>query len=211
MVITSDVSLTADAADKQKLQVSIARELIKQLLDQREAKERLSDILGPEGGPAWEMFDRRATEMTSGAGGTIDRCIETMNRVAIERRMAAVSLACHVYRFEKSDWPKSLEELVPNSLPSVPIDPWGFENQLLGFVIIEHGLPDGEDRPLVYSRCLSQNGLAYRIDEPQYSFYSTDGSGKPAREQPHFGQFRDIARWAPVGPKPKETTRELPQ
>ena len=75
---------------------------------------------------------------------------------------------------------------------------------------MEHGLPDGSDRPLVYSRAESKDGLFFRIDAPQYGWYSGDGSFRPANQQKRGGQFRDVTRWAPaLGVDVGETIRPL--
>jgi hypothetical protein len=77
-------------------------------------------------------------------------------------------------------------------------DRWGDGTQPLGYVLVRGGLPDGGDRPLVYSRCRSKDGLMYRTDAPQYGFYTLDGSDRPSSEQKQAGQFRDVARWVPA-------------
>ena len=51
--------------------------------------------------------------------------------------------------------------------------------------------------PLVYSRCESKDGPAYRVDEPQFGFYSNDGTDRPRSEQKRTGQFRDVTLWQP--------------
>jgi hypothetical protein len=118
------------------------------------------------------------------------------NRAASERAMAAMSLAAHLFRHQAGRWPASLEELA-TKLPRVPVDPWGDGKETLGYVVIKGGLPDGSDRPLVYARCDSPDGLFYRVDSPQYSFYSNDGSNRLRELQSRGGQFRDVTRWTP--------------
>jgi hypothetical protein len=112
-----------------------------------------------------------------------------------------MSLACHLFRFETGRWPRSLDEMSPAYLPRVPIDPWGDGKQTFGYALIKAGLPDGGDRPLVYSRCMSTDGLHYRTDAPQYGFYG--GVRVQSPTGPRFlltGQFRDVARWSrPAG------------
>jgi hypothetical protein len=102
------------------------------------------------------------------------------------------------FQFEKKRWPNSVDELVPVYLPSVPIDPWGYGKQTFGYLLVKNGLPDGEDRPLVYSRCESKDGLFFRVDRPEYGFYYGDGSDLPNSKQKQGGQFRDVARWVPA-------------
>lgn len=96
-------------------------------------------------------------------------------------------------------------------MPRLPLDPWGDGKQTLGYVLIKGGLRGGADRPLVYSRCGASDGLFYRTDAPQYSYYNSDGSSLPAAQQKHGGQFRDVTRWAPErGGKPGSTTMLVP-
>lgn len=123
----------------------------------------------------------------------------TFSRGLAERRMAAMSLACQLYRRDKGSWPAKADDLVPAYLPAVPLDPADGKSPL-GYVLVARGLPDGGDRPLVYSREESPGGLAYRTDEPQYGFYVDDGSNNAARNRVKAGQFRDVARWAPAKP-----------
>jgi len=197
-IITSKVVLTKDPGDSKDLQSDVARELIEQLFKQQDAKTEVNEILRAEG-----------TKVNTINKPSLDGCIETGNRVNAERDMAAMSLACDLYRFDTGDWPKSLDDL-HGYLPSVPIDPWGDGKQMLGYALIKGGLPDGSDRPLVYSRCGMKDGLFFRIDQPAYSFYTGDGSDRPRREQKQGGQFRDVASWAPPeGSHPAATTQPL--
>ena len=135
---------------------------------------------------------------------TTDKVLDTMNRSNGELTFAAMSLACQLYRAEKGAWPDSMEQLAPKYLPRVPIDPWGNGRETFGYVVIKGGLPDGSDRPLVYSRFRSEDGLAYRLDEPQYGYYPGDGSQTPEGRKKHAGQFRDVSRWVPVAIAPGE-------
>jgi hypothetical protein len=47
--------------------------------------------------------------------------------------------------------PPSIEALVPAYLPEVPRDAGAKGNQPLRYLVIKGGLPDGANRPLVYS------------------------------------------------------------
>jgi len=123
---------------------------------------------------------------------------ELFNRQDAEDGFAAMSLACHIFQFEKGRWPQSLEELIPDSLPHAVIDPWGDGKQTLGYVLIKGGLPDGSDRPLVFSRCDSKDGMFFVRDRPDYdwSWYEEhDAHFNQVIKQD--GQFRDVARWRP--------------
>jgi hypothetical protein len=187
LVLAPDLKFTSDPRNTVDLNIKTANELIANMLDQRDPEKQLVEVLGPQGSPAWK-------DPTL----TIKRVIETMNRGNAERTFVAMSLACQLYRNDHGAWPASIRDLRPKYLPSIPIDPWGNGRETFGYVLIKGGLPDGSDRPLVYSRCGSQDGLAYRLDEPQYGFYQSDGSARAQGQKPlQLGQFRDLARWEP--------------
>jgi hypothetical protein len=186
-VIASGVALTRDANDAQFLHVKSAQDLIAHLLDQRDPQQQLTEILGPRGTGRWN--DPKVG---------VERLTETLNRANAERTFAAMSLACQLFRFDKGRWPAGLDELFPDYLPRVPKDPWGDGRQTFGYALLKAALPDGGDRPLLYSRCNATDGLRYRTDAPQYSFYNnprTQTENGPRILQ--TGQFRDVARWAP--------------
>jgi hypothetical protein len=189
-IITSSVTLTGDRANTHDLQLGVA--------------EALSALLAP-------LYDvKKLSELTINDQRSRNRFIETLNRTNTERQFAGISLQCHVFRLDKGRWPNSLMELL-RSPENIPIDPWGDGKQTLGYVLIKGGLPDGGDRPLLYSRELSKDGLFYWANRPTYSFYSNDGSDVPFDQQKHGGQFRDVAGWAPpAGTKSLPTTRPLP-
>lgn len=188
-VITSDVALTQDPVDYQKLQVGIAKELIHQLFDVKDIEPRYADLLKRE------MATGQVTSKQT------DRFLLQMRRGQMECNLAAMSLACHVFRFEKGRWPASLEELT-TYLPAAPRDAWG----PMGYVLLKPDKPGAAERPLVYSHCNSKDGLFYRTEEPQYSWDPGIGYGD-ARHQ--GGQFRDVTLWAPAQPNPAPTTLPL--
>src|SRR5207244_9194996 len=49
--------------------------------------------------------------------GMAARFLNVDRRVRVEERLAAVALATRMYRLDHSDWPKSLDVLVPKYLP----------------------------------------------------------------------------------------------
>jgi hypothetical protein len=198
-IITSGANLTNDPDDGKDLQTKVARQLIAEVLAQQDAKTEVYLVLQEEGGAFNNIIKP-----------TLDRIIETDNRVNTERNLTAMSLACHLYRFDKGAWPTSVDDL-KDYLPSVPIDPWGDGKQTLGYVLIKGGRPNGSDRPLVYSRCGMKDGLFFRDDEPKYSFYTSDGSKQPAALQKQGGQFRDVTNWAPAKDHLSATTQPLPE
>jgi hypothetical protein len=187
MVVASDVRLTDDSANPADLQVNSALQLISKLLDLPKPEDRMKKFNGV-------------------AAKDVTRGMETFNRINAECSMAAMSVGCHIFLLEEYRWPNSAAELVPNYLPQIPIDPWGDGKQTLGYVLIKGGLPDGSDRPLVYSRCRSADGLFFRTDRPMYGFYN-----RPHDTKKDGGQFRDVGRWT-LGENVSSlpTTRPLP-
>jgi len=191
LVMISGAAITEDASDKHDLPLATANQWIARLLDHPDAQAEFDQAM--KGEPL------RAQ--------SLPRLLETIHREQAERDMTAMSLAAHVYQHKWGSWPESLEEL-KTELPRVPVDPWGDGKQTLGYVLIKGGLPNGLDRPLVYSRCNSKDGLFFRTDEPEYGYYNNDGSNLPARKQKQGGQFRDVARWAPADDSRPETTTQ---
>ena len=185
MIITSNVRLSDDPADAKALQMREAKQLMAKLLDGKLSsaamlKKMLADH--PKAIDAIQPPDAA-------------RALEQANRCDAERAFAAMSLACHVYRHESGRWPRTIEELVTKLPAHVPIDPWGDGKQTFGYALVPGGQADVPERPLVYSRCESRDGLFYRVDAPQYCFYGDDGTDRPPAQRKHGGQFRDVARW----------------
>lgn len=198
MVMVSEATITADAGDTQDLQLSTAKDWIARLLDYPDAQAEFDHVMKNEpAGSANNLILKP----------TLDRILETIHRVQIERDMTAMALAAHVYQFKHGNWPGSLEDLA-TELPNVPVDPWGDGKQTLGYVLIKGGLPDGTDRPLVYSRFRSNDGLFIRTDEPEYGFYNSAGSKSATAQQKQGGQFRDVARWTPADHNEAPATTE---
>ena len=185
--ITADVALTSDPADAKKLQITTAKELIRQLFDLKDPAGRYADILRRE----------RAGGQLTTAGH--DRFVIQVHRGQMESNLAAMSLACHLCYFDRRRWPNTVEEMTAY-LPAPPVDAWG----PMGYALVKSGRPGGADRPLVYSHCDSTDGLFYPTDEPQYSWYPGFGSGHK-----QGGQFRDVSLWAPARANPAPTTQPL--
>jgi hypothetical protein len=203
MIISSNIALGADGQQSDALPVASAKELIAALLNQADAETRMAQILKlePPRGPGGAATSKP----------TITRVTETFRRIDAERTFAAMSLASHIFYFEQKRWPNSPEELASMLPGGLPKDPWGDGKQTFGYVLIKGGLPDGSDRPLVYDRCNSADGMFFRMDQPEYSFYNGDGSSLPTAQRKLGGQFRDIASWVPAAKVPgAPTTRPLP-
>jgi hypothetical protein len=199
MIIASDVHLTDEPADRRSLQAKAARAFIDGLLTQNDPAV-VWDATTRSG--HWDILRTRA--------GDRQGAIETFNRVNTEQTFAAMSLASHLFFMDHGRWPNSIDELVPAYLPHQSIDPWGDGHQMLGYVLVKGGLPDGSDRPMVYSRCGSQDGLFYRVDRPEYGFYSVHPSDPSPALRLHGGQFRDVTAWLPAaGLVAQPTTRSF--
>ncbi|MGA2231657.1 MAG: hypothetical protein ABSH22_12225 [Tepidisphaeraceae bacterium] len=177
MIIAPRVRLTSDPNDVQGLEISRAKEIIAILLNQ---EDPAAEMYGPATRPA--ATDRAFIYQ-----------VEMLNRDSAECTFAALSLACQLFAFDHHRWPDALDELKPAYLSAIPIDPWGDGRQTYGYVIIKRGLPDGGNRPLLYNRCQSQNGLFYAANCPSCEFYFELVHGSK-----HGGQFRDVAAW-PAG------------
>jgi hypothetical protein len=203
-VITSEVHLSDNPADARALQVADATALIKQLLQAPSSFDALNKML---------KEDPKAIESVAIAGtpasAEASRALEQANRGDAERALVAMSLASHLFKREKGRWPANLDELATKLPAGVPRDPWGDGKQTFGYVLAKGAAPrEPAERPLVYSRCESRDGLFYRVDGPQFGFNIGDGSDRPANQQKRGGQFRDVSNWQPktglegvVGPK----------
>ncbi|HEX4125494.1 MAG TPA: hypothetical protein VHY37_12255, partial [Tepidisphaeraceae bacterium] len=194
------VKLTNDPADRRDLPVASARSWIARLLDHPSPQSRLDIMLDGE----FRIAQQEHPELKTKAQFLAlqkDPDVPTLLRVVrdgiAERDMGAMSLAAHLYQFQHGRWPANIKELA-TELPAVPLDPFGDGKQTLGYVLVRHGLPDGGDRPLVYSRFGAKDGLFYRLDVPEYDVYHGDGSSTPHKQQKQGGQFRDVARWVPA-------------
>jgi hypothetical protein len=132
-------------------------------------------------------FARIMSGLTFNPGAAL-RTIQRSMESRADRRMSAVSLAVQLYRADHGQWPPTLDALVPKYLPAVPVDPMAPDGRPLGYVLVKGGLPDGGDRPLVFS--VGIDG----VDD------SAKGGIPPA---PSYGWYRgrdewhDLTRWAP--------------
>ena len=191
-VILSDASLTADPVDHKHIQAGTLKDFIRLLFTNDDPSNHLSDVV--------------LKDFADGGGkpDAINRFQRTLRREQMERNLTAMSLACHLYHFEKSHWPASLAELM-NYLPAAPTDTWG----PMKYALIKSGCPDGSDRPLVYSNAGAKEGLFYRIDAPQYNFYPGANDNRPQGDQKQGGQFRDVVLWQPAKSNDGPTTRPL--
>jgi hypothetical protein len=128
---------------------------------------------------------------------SMSRFINTDFRILTERRMTAVCLAARLYQVEHDGrWPRSLEALVPDYLPAVPLDPFSATGAPLGYLPAREGT-----RPVVYS-----------VGADDFVNDTPDESVLP--DTPTYGwnqgkdQWRDISRFTPPPPPTAPTTPE---
>jgi hypothetical protein len=193
-VIASCIKLAAAPTDASAVQPNLVHALIEQLLAVVPPDQQMAQF-DPKAAETLERDLKIKNARPIAEQAALLR--ETFARCDAGRITAAISLATHLFKNHHHRWPAALAELVPAYLPSIPTDYWGDGHQPFGYVLISAGLPDGSDRPLVFDRCRSKDGLFYRVDQPEYGFYNGDGSTLPFRDQKQGGQFYDIASWVP--------------
>ena len=85
--------------------------------------------------PAWSAFEKSdfvhlfSQTMTGGVGATV----RTHYQQLAHRRLTAIALALHLYRAEHGRFPDRLDELVPDLLPAVPIDPLASDGRPIAY------------------------------------------------------------------------------
>ncbi|MCP4246145.1 MAG: hypothetical protein GY778_03765 [bacterium] len=110
---------------------------------------------GPKTDPSNEPFvdwlSRAALGMrVSGSLESSRRCIVLHFRNLARRRMAAIALAIRMYQLDNGRRPAKLSQLVPDYLPSVPVDPFAAAGASIRY------RPD-TDHPVLYS--VDHNGV----------------------------------------------------
>ncbi len=75
---------------------------------------------------------------------SFERALVIHFRVRAQRIMTATALAIHLYELDHGERPESLEELVPDYLPTAPLDPFHPDGKIIGY------LPHA-DKPRLYS------------------------------------------------------------
>lgn len=118
-------------------------------------------------------------------------------RVLAERRATAVSLAAQLYCIDHARWPLRIEELTPDYLDSVPIDPFQDDGRTLGYEIRKGALPGGGDRPLVYFDSVP-DAVSIVKKEPMYGWQSWQPLDLPRAYRERERQYRDLARFVPI-------------
>jgi hypothetical protein len=201
MTMAPAVRIGNGAADAHAVSTAAIREMISRLLAFGPAETTAQRSMGAD----WRAKLRKAADESKPIMGikltgdeVIDRTLKDVRQPLAERGMAAMSLAAQLFQRENGRWPTDVGELVPRYLPSLVVDPFGDGKQTLRYVVVKGGLPSGADRPLVYSREGLDGVPFYRLDGPQYGFYSGYWSPLPSSKLAHAGQFRDLARWEDV-------------
>jgi len=99
---------------------------------------------------AKEDWERFSTEVGSGPGGiltalmlpALKRCAIVATEAEARRRVARLTVAMHRYRAAEGRFPEKLEELAPESIAFIPVDP--FDGKPMKLKRIERG-------PVIYS------------------------------------------------------------
>lgn len=113
-----------------------------------------------------------------------------------ESRIAAISVAWRLYRLDHNDQiPQTLDQLVPQYLPVVPLDP--YKNQPIVYLPHQYKTPDNSaDRPLlVYKSSSAEMGPNpdHAVYVWEYFRYTTPKSGAV----PYIYQYRDLTAFKP--------------
>jgi hypothetical protein len=134
--------------------------------------------------------------------GPIDlaRGIEQFHRGSAERRMTAVIVAARLYRQDHGRWPEDAAALVPKYLDAIPADPFREDGGPIGYVLKRGALPDGGDRPLVYSETGEIGGGDVIDTEPMYG-WQVDRNRAPGTPFREIRQYRDVSLWMPPRPR----------
>jgi len=127
------------------------------------------------------------------AGENFSHYFDAYFRMIAERRATAVSLAAQLFRADHRRWPNRLDELVPEYLPAVPIDPFHDDGRPLGYVILQTPGAPGVQRPMMYFDAGDVTDPVIR-DEPMYEWRNDSRRGKMNRR---VRQYRDLSRFVP--------------
>ena len=142
-------------------------------------RQKLPDLTAVKGSPRYLLASILLP--------SLDRSGEQHYRLLADRRLTATMLACRLFAADHDErLPRTLEELVPDYLPAVPIDPMAGGGKPLGYVNAEKD----PVKPRVYS--VGPNG----IDQG-----GTEGDVKLPRRQ--YEAMRDEVRHLKRQPRPE--------
>lgn len=107
--------------------------------------------------PCTELLWSNSTALTNATSvlerilePSLGRFVETHFRILTQRRAAAIKLAIRLYQLDHAEkYPRSLDELVPNYLSAIPIDPYAAGPQAMNYVPSME--VDGVITPVIYS------------------------------------------------------------
>jgi hypothetical protein len=121
--------------------------------------------------------------------------IERDFRGVAERRITALALACQLYRIDHKKWPERLDELVPEYLERIPVDPFREDGGAIGYAILDGA--GGGKRPMLYYEA----GVDMPPPkEPTYGWYSgRDQNGLSTKYE--VRQYRDLSLFQPPSAK----------
>jgi hypothetical protein len=112
------------------------------------AKAKLPDYAALHEGGAIYQITHLVTMLTP----SYDRFCETQYRGLAERRVAALAMAIALYRSDHNgNWPETLDELAPNYIAPVPIDPFSPSASPMRYS------PNAPGGPIIYS--VGENGI----------------------------------------------------
>ena len=116
-----------------------------------------------------------------------DRLLQGEYRCRAQRRMMAVDLAVRLYRIDhQGRWPAKLDDLVPQYLPAVPIDPTSNGAAPLGYFLADHG-----NRPLLHMA--GERGIDIKLNESAVPAGPQDGWDGTIRDQ-----WLDLSNFSPT-------------
>lgn len=154
--------------------------------------DELGEMVSPVKQPATRMTDAATQKELANdpemqiMEGVIKNLVKQIRRITLERQVAAIGLAMALYRQDHSGkWPAQLQELVPQYLPSVPVDPYSHTGAALRYKI----LADGK-RPVVGSVGLDGQWGSTK-DIPSQAMYAPRYSGDNGSDD----QWRDLSLW----------------
>jgi hypothetical protein len=85
----------------------------------------------------FDLFERVAHHL--GASSNRGLCVNAFQRDAAVSALLAAELACHEFRTQRHRLPTSLSEMVPDQLPSIPIDPYDAAGLPLMYKLLDDG------------------------------------------------------------------------
>jgi hypothetical protein len=180
----------------------------------------MDDLIAAHQGSAWE-WDYQATnapvdrldEVTQNPSGKLRYFLAQLmipyvtgiygahERTIQNRDAVLVSIALVLWHRRHGQWPTSLDQLVPDLLPAVPLD--RFDGQPLRYTL-------GDGRPIVYSVGMDRDDDGGRPSDPPENAMYSFGPLNPADAAPHSSGSENDGDWIlfPPPPRPEEDEAE---